>query len=248
MGVLRPGGEIVATRSASEVAIELIRAAIYEGRLEPGERLKEEELAQELGLSRTPVREALLTLQAEGLVLAAPKRGAVVRTYTEEDLIDMYDLRAVLEGFAARRAAQRITAEQLATLDRTNDQFRALRKKRDLFGMIRENLLFHTTIAEAAGTTKLTELIRSAVDLPLVYRSFFWFSAKETETSELAHREIADALHAADPPRAERLMREHIDVGRDFLVERVRTGSLSSRRNGVARKTKVEKAKVNAGA
>src|SRR5579864_4506652 len=92
-------------RNASAAATELIREAILDGRLEPGARLKEEELARELGISRTPVREALLVLQAEGLIVAEPNRGASVRRHDAEDLHDLYQLRALLEGHAARRAA-----------------------------------------------------------------------------------------------------------------------------------------------
>ena len=95
-------------RNASSGAADLIRQAIVEGRVLPGERLKEEELAQQLGISRTPVREALLILQTEGLVEASPNRGATVRSYELPDLEDMYELRALLEGNAALRAATRI--------------------------------------------------------------------------------------------------------------------------------------------
>ena len=95
-------------RNASAAATELIRQAIVDGRLPPGQRLKEEELARELGISRTPVREALLILQTEGLVDAAPNRGAVVRSHDADDLEDLYQLRALLEGYAARRAAANI--------------------------------------------------------------------------------------------------------------------------------------------
>src|SRR5579864_9777932 len=111
-------------RNASAAATELIREAIIDGRLPPGQRLKEEELAQELGISRTPVREALLILQAEGLVTAVPNRGAVVRTYTESDLVDMYELRALLESFAAHQAAKRITEAQLAALSDSCEHFK----------------------------------------------------------------------------------------------------------------------------
>src|SRR3990170_9167354 len=88
--VLHDGGPL--TRNASVAATELIRLAILDGRLNPGQRLKEEELARELGISRTPVREALLMLQAEGLVDAAPNRGATERVHTSEALEDLYQL------------------------------------------------------------------------------------------------------------------------------------------------------------
>src|SRR5438309_11120403 len=104
--ILQEGEPLV--RNASMAATELIREAIVDGRLEPGRRLKEEELARELGISRTPVREALLVLQSEGLVAAEPNRGASVRAHDAADLDDLYQLRALLEGYAARRAAPRI--------------------------------------------------------------------------------------------------------------------------------------------
>jgi DNA-binding GntR family transcriptional regulator len=228
MGLLSDG-PIAVARSASDIATELIREAIFEGRLEPGQRLKEEELAHELGISRTPVREALLILQAEGLVTAVPNRGAVVRTYTESDLVDIYELRALLESFAAHQAAKRITAEQLAVLGDSCDRFKQLRLSHDLLGLIKENLSFHHTIVEAAGTTKLADLVRSAVELPLVYRSFFWFSDQEMEISERSHRKLLATLRAGDAERAELLMKEHIYEGRDFLIARFRTGTPNKR-------------------
>src|ERR1700674_2295186 len=101
-------------RNASAAATELIREAIIDGRLNPGERLKEEELARELGISRTPVREALLILQAEGLVDGAPNRRALVRSHDADDLEALYQFRALLEGYAARRAAANISETAVA--------------------------------------------------------------------------------------------------------------------------------------
>src|SRR5262245_28311191 len=103
-------------RNASDVATELLRNAIVDGTLEPGQRLKEEELARSLGISRTPVREALVMLQAEGLIDAAPNRSAMVRTHSAEELDDLYQLRALLEAHAARRAAGRAGNELVSDL------------------------------------------------------------------------------------------------------------------------------------
>ena len=238
MGLLGKDGPITVARSASDIATELIREAIFEGRLEPGQRLKEEELAGELGISRTPVREALLILQADGLVSAVPNRGAVVRTYTESDLVDMYELRALLESFAAHQAAKRISEEQLAVLADSCDRFKELRQVNDLLGLIKENLVFHQTIVEAAGTTKLADLVRSAVELPLVYRAFFWFTEQEMEISERTHRKLLTTLRAGDSERAELLMKEHIYEGRDFLISRFRAGATATRPRGAGSRSR----------
>ena len=151
--ILQDGDALV--RNASVAATELIREAIIDGRLEPGRRLKEEELARELGISRTPVREALLMLQAEGLVDAIPNRGAIVRVHTTDDLDDLYQLRALLEGFAARRAAARVGEEELNQLTASCDRFEALDPDEELRELVRENLFFHSTILELAGSTRL---------------------------------------------------------------------------------------------
>src|SRR5438132_4484728 len=148
-------------RNASLAATELIRDAIVDGRLEPGRRLKEEELARELGISRTPVREALLVLQSEGLVAAEPNRGATVRSHDAEDLDDLYQLRALLEGYAARRAAARISEEALAGLRASCERFAALVDAgAELRDVVRENNVFHSAILDAAGSLRLGGMVR----------------------------------------------------------------------------------------
>lgn len=219
--ILENGGAPL-TRSASVVATELIRAAIVDGRLEPGQRLKEEELARELGISRTPVREALLVLQTEGLIDASPNRGAAVRAYDADDLDDLYQLRAVLEGFAARLAAARITAADVERLRESCERFAALRAEEDVHELVAENVGFHDVIVQAAGSDRLAEMLRKVVQLPLVYRSYHWYSPQQKLISEHYHRQLAAALAARDAERAELVMKEHVLEARDFLVARLR--------------------------
>lgn len=206
-------------------ATELIRAAIIDGRLEPGRRLKEEELARELGISRTPVREALLVLQTEGLLESAPNRGATVRTYEAADLDDLYQLRALLEGFAARRAAARISPADLDRLRESCERFVALRAEDDVTDLVRENLSFHNVILEAAGSERLVQMVRKVIELPLVYRSYVWYSPEQKLISEHYHRQLTAALTAHDAERAELVMKEHILEARDFLIAQLRTST-----------------------
>jgi DNA-binding GntR family transcriptional regulator len=209
-------------RNASTAATELIREAILDGRLVPGERLKEEELARELGISRTPVREALLMLQAEGLVNATPNRGAAVRVHTPEDLDDLYQLRALLEGYAARRAAARISEEQIELMRGSCDRFDMLSPADELRELVRENLLFHNTILDAAGSARLAGMVREVIELPLVYKSYIWYSPDQKQISAHYHRQIVNALAARDSERAELIMKEHVFEARDLLVSHVR--------------------------
>ena len=218
--ILEDGGTLV--RNASVAATELIREAIIDGRLEPGQRLKEEELARELGISRTPIREALLMLQAEGLVDAIPNRGALVRVHSAEDLEDLYQLRALLEGYAARRAGVRVTDEQLEALRASCDRFDALDSEHELRELVRENMVFHSTILDIAGSTRLAGMVRRVIELPLVYRSYIWYSPEQKRISGHYHRQIVNALSVRDPERAELIMKEHVFEARDLLVARLR--------------------------
>ena len=209
------------SKNASLVAVEVIREAIMDGRLEPGQRLKEEELARELGVSRTPVREALLILQTEGLIEAAPNRGATVRSYDIKDLGDLYMLRAALEGVAARLAAERVSARELTKLRKSCDRFDAVAADGSLKDLVRENLAFHDTILDVAGNERIAQLVRSVTELPLVYKSYLWYSPSQKLVSAHYHRQIVHALEARDPERAENVMKQHVFEARDVLMTQV---------------------------
>jgi DNA-binding GntR family transcriptional regulator len=217
-------GPLLAPQSASAAAGEVIREAIIDGRLAPGQRLKEEELARELGMSRTPVREALLTLESEGLVESIPRRGATVRSYAVGDLGDVYQLRALLEGYAARRAAVRISPDDVARLEESCDRFERLRAEDDLLDLVQENLRFHSVIHEVAASDRLTALIRKVIEIPLVYKSFYWYSPEQKLISQHYHRQLTRALRLGDGERAELIMKEHVLEARDFLLAQLAPG------------------------
>lgn len=210
------------SRNASAAASEVIREAIIDGRLAPGQRLKEEELAGELGISRTPVREALLMLQSEGLVESVPKRGATVRSYAVDDLDDMYQLRALLEGYAARRAAARISREDVERLEESCARFDRLRAEDDLLDLVKENLFFHNVILDAAASDRLGRMVRKVIEIPLVYKSYYWYSPEQKLISEHYHKQLARALGGGDAERAELIMKEHVLEARDFLLSQLR--------------------------
>jgi DNA-binding GntR family transcriptional regulator len=227
-GTVLVGGDAPLSRSASEVAAEVIREAIIAGRLDPGQRLKEEELARELGMSRTPVREALLALQSEGLVESIPRRGASVRAYAVEDLDDTYQLRALLEGYAARRAATRISPEDVERLEQSCERFVRLRAEDDLLDLVKENLFFHNVVLEAAGSVRLRTLVRKVIEIPLVYKSYYWYSPDQKLISEHYHRQLTRALRVRDAERAELIMKEHVLEARDFLLQQHRDAGIEA--------------------
>jgi DNA-binding GntR family transcriptional regulator len=206
-------------RSAASVAAEAIRNAILDGRFAPGDELREVALAKELGLSRTPIREALLALQATGLVETTRGRVARVRRRSAAELMDTYELRAAVEGYTARRAAERISEAELEELWASCDRFAGHLGTDDYRVLVQENLAFHGIIHRASRNNRAPEVVRNLLEMPLLYASYAWYSPERRVLTEQHHREIAQALADRDGDRAEALMREHIlDAGRAAIV------------------------------
>ena len=207
--------------------LERLRALILTGEYGPDERLIEEQLAERLGVSRTPVRQALTMLEAEGLVEIAPNRGATVCSFSIEDVWDIYDLRAVLEGHAARRAAGRIERRELERLQELAGEMERLPGRfedheEEIRALVALNQEFHGTIVQASRNRRLEHLINRTVEIPLMYKAFFWYTSHERTISNHFHRQILKALERGDTDRAEIIMREHVYEGRDFVIGALR--------------------------
>jgi DNA-binding GntR family transcriptional regulator len=200
-------------------AARVLREAIMSGELSPGQTLGEESLGRQLGISRTPVREALALLRSEGLVDTPPNRPAMVRDFEHEDLNEIYSLRAVLEGYAARLAATRLDEAQLESLVRSCDRYRELGKRDDLLRELTdENFTFHTTILDAADSERLRLMIRQVTAVPLIYKSYMTYSPDNRESAWQDHVRVLGALKARDPERAESLMKAHVLWARDVAL------------------------------
>jgi DNA-binding GntR family transcriptional regulator len=185
--------------------------------------LIEEQLAERLGVSRTPIRQALTRLEAEGLVELAPNRGARVRSFSVADVWDIYDLRAVLEGHAARRAAGRLGGDELARLQELAGEMEGLASRfedheEEIRTLVALNQEFHGAIVEATRNKRLRRLISRTVEIPLMFKTFFWYTPHERVISNHYHRKILHALEEGDEDRAEIVMREHVYGGRDIVI------------------------------
>jgi DNA-binding GntR family transcriptional regulator len=206
--------------NAAEVVAGIVRQAIYEGKFVPGERLREADLAAEIGVSRTPVREALLILQTEGVVEAVPNRGSAVRAYTVEEMLDFMEIRGMLQSYAAGRAAPRITEKQVAGLRACCDRLEELVDSTEARPVVEATLRFHDIIIEAAGSRMLAEMIRSSSGMPLIYRIYRW-DTPETRLNTLNQlRKITSAMERHDAVQAENVTRVlGLDV-RDVVIAR----------------------------
>lgn len=206
-----------------------LRAAISEGRLRPGEWLRQERLARELGVSHMPVREALKQLAAEGLIEYLPYRGMRVVEFTPEDIEDLYAARAALEGRAARAAATRLTPEQLAELRALVAQMGASQAPEQIALNRSLNRRFHELIYEASGRAYLTRALSQMwAWFPTMFLGTYAPTAstpvigRETDVEE--HVAVVEALAARDGARAEQLLAEHVLRAGQQLVAMLRSG------------------------
>ncbi|WCL53255.1 GntR family transcriptional regulator [Gimibacter soli] len=197
---------------ATEKAYETIRAAILSGRYAPGAHLKEEELVGLCGVSRTPVRDALRRLAADRYVVARRNQGTYVNEWSLDDIACIFEMRALLEGYAAERAATRITPDQLARVDKAwRDIEDVLAKdKLDIPEFLRANRVFHTTIIEAACNRQLRETIDQLVQPPIVNRTAMTYSRQDLRQSNDHHGLILSALKTGDAVTACTAMRQHL--------------------------------------
>lgn len=198
---------------ASRKAYDAIRSRILTGEFAPGAHLKEEELAEVCGVSRTPIRDALRALSAEEYVRVVPNHGTYVSEWSDDDIRDIFTLRAILEGHAALLASGRAMPghfEELSHLHRTMAVM--LEKKdepdRDLF--INSNRRFHEIITEAAGSRRLTQMIARLVEQPLIARTAISYTRGDLQRSNHQHGELIAAFRAHDGAWAQAVMKAHI--------------------------------------
>lgn len=205
---------------AGDDVYEQILAGLLTGNYPTGSRLREEVLAAALGTSRTPVRQALQRLHAEGLVEIQPNRGALVTEYSDREVDQIFELRAVLEGYAAREAAAQIDMEQIEFLSRACEQMEERLEAgsdADFAEISQLNLQFHRGIHSASQNRLVGVLLVGVIRLPLVVHSFQHYSEAELRRSFAHHREIVAALAAADGIWAESIMRAHVHAAHASL-------------------------------
>ena len=212
------GWRIAAPKNASHLAGEKLRQLIIDGTLAPGGRLLETQLAERLGVSRTPVREALARLASEGLVAPMAAGGyEVVDPMREFD--DIFFMREVNEGLAARLAAQRGTEAEVAEIVRLGERSAALELD-DVESRATINTAFHTAIARASHAPRLMRLVEGYREFFLSPRVLRGYSVKASRAAIGEHRRIARAIAARDGALAERLVREHLRRAYRQLLDR----------------------------
>jgi DNA-binding GntR family transcriptional regulator len=208
---------VIDMTAAVDKAYAALREKIISGELAVGDRLKEREICAEIEVSRTPVREALHRLQADGLVEIEPRRGGVVAGVSETEAEEIYSLGILLESYGARLAAKRATEEDIAALDKILVEMEsALQAKSgpERSRYIELDIDFHRSILHITGNRRLRQLISQVVGMPVLVRAFTRYSHAHLLRSMQQHQAIAAALRAGDAEWAEAAMRSHILAGR----------------------------------
>lgn len=205
-----------------DVVFQTLRQAILKGELQPGERLMEIKLADKLGVSRTPIREAIRKLELEGLVVMIPRRGAAVANITEKDTKDVLEVRRTLEMFAVEVACERITQEQLAELKEAAKAFEDSKGSMDLIRIAETDMRFHEIIYEATQNDRLVQMLNNLRENMYRYRIEYLKDPNYYDSLVGEHREILEAIETKDTETARICMRDHIDNQQLAVIRKIR--------------------------
>lgn len=201
-----------------DVVFQTLRQAILRGELKPGERLMEIHLAQKLGVSRTPVREAIRKLELEGLVLMIPRKGAVVAEITVSDLEDVLEVRLALEELAVKHACRRITQEQLEEIGRLAEEFRITLNGDDVGACAQADMRFHEAIYEATGNNRLVQILNNLREQMYRYRIEYLKDRQSHGQLIREHGEILRALQERDVQGALAVTVKHIERQKEYII------------------------------
>ena len=208
-------------KSLREMVAESLRQAILDGSFKPGQRLMDAEIATRMGISRSPVREALRQLEKDGLVRSHPNRGSIVADLSRDDMVELYGIRATLEGLAAAWACQKIGGQALDELGRLADEMQALlpfESDDDRVAFLHKDVEFHQHLLAAAQAPRLAELLAGVRLQIRVIMAAISSTARASAQAATEHREMVDALALRDCARAEALACRHVRGAQERML------------------------------
>ena len=200
-----------------ERIVSTIRNAVINGQLKPGARIAETEFAERFRISRTPIREAFRQLETEGFITVQPRKGAIVASFSEQDVSNFYDLRMVLEGYAARAATMTLTEEEIDRLEALIKMMDAASTKKDLRKALELHNEFHDIFLRAAGNDRLHQIVQMMTSQLQRYRLIL--APGKIEGSIEQHKEIVEAFRKRDSALAEKLVQKNALYGKKLLLK-----------------------------
>ncbi len=202
---------LVDTPSLDKLAYQKIKEAILTFQFLPGQNLVEGELAAQLGISKTPVRDALMRLEKEGLVSRQPYKGTFVSDITNQDMVNIFEIRVVLEGLAVKLAAKALTDDDLARMEGLIKKHDAALQEQDYVKASQINADFHGMILEKCSNQRLREMLHNLDDHLKRYRLLSIAQGVRVDKSVPEHRHIVEILRSGDPEKAEEAMKDHLN-------------------------------------
>lgn len=205
-----------------DVVFNTLRQAILTGELKPGERLMEIHLANQLGVSRTPIREAIRKLELEGLVIMIPRRGAEVAQITEKSLKDVLEVRRALDALCVELACDRISVEETEQLKKACDEFERATKSGDLTMIAEADVALHDIIVQATRNQRLIQLINNLSEQMYRYRFEYIKDEKRHDNLVEEHRMIYESILHKDKQKAAEASKMHIDNQEKSIIRQIR--------------------------
>ena len=202
-----------------ELVFDSLRKAIILGKLKPGERLMEIQLAEEMGVSRTPVREAIRKLELEGFVVMVPRRGAYVAGVSVKDIADVFEVRSALEGLAAGLAAERITEEEMEELEKV---IHLISGEEDILTVYKKDNEFHELIYKASRNHRLTQIITNLSEQINRFRLTSLSVPGRLKIAVDEHKKIIEAISDRNVDLAHSLACEHMENAEQNLINAIR--------------------------
>lgn len=205
-----------------DVVFNTLRQAILTGELKPGERLMEIHLANRLGVSRTPIREAIRKLELEGLVTMIPRRGAEVSQITEKSMSDVLEVRRALDALCVELACDRITEEELEQLKQACERFEQAVKTKDTKKIAQADVALHDIIVQATGNRRLVQLVNNLSEQMYRYRFEYIKDFSQHERLVEEHRIIYESIVKKDRETASKEAKLHIDNQKKAIIRQIR--------------------------
>lgn len=205
-------------RPLREIVYEELKMQILTGEIKPGTRMMEVELAEDMGVSRTPIREAIRKLEKEGLVIIEPRRGAYASEASIEDMVSILEVREELEGLAASLAAQRMTENYKNRLIEAAEGFKQALVEGDTEKLIQEDTLFHHIIVDATENKVLVNMVEQLQERVLRFRYLYYSDFKRAEMMPAEHQEIIEGILSGDSKVARAAAEVHIERLKELVI------------------------------
>ena len=202
-----------------EMVYEELKMEILTGEIVPGTRMMEVDLAEEMGVSRTPVREAIRKLEKEGLVTIEPRRGAYASMISTQDMVEILEVRQDLEGLAAFFAATRMDQEEMEKLRELSEKYNQAVREGSMKDMIRHDTAFHRMIVDSCNNKILVNMVEQLQELVLRFRYIYYDNFRRADNMPAEHQEIIDAIASGDEARARQAADVHIDRLKQLVIE-----------------------------